>query len=384
MDERARQSGKRRLGLVVNPVAGLGGRVALKGSDGTLVQRRARELGADPQAGERARQALEALLAIRSEMELLTYPSEMGEEAARRSGFVPTVVGTIREGRTTAEDTKRAAEEMERRRVSLLLFAGGDGTARDVYDAVGERLPVLGIPAGVKMHSAVFAVSPRCAGGLALSYLRGRVPRLREAEVMDVDEEGLRRGVVSTRLYGYLRVPAEPRLLQTAKAPSAVGEAASMEAIAGEVVARMEEGTLYLVGPGTTTRAILNRLGLEKTLLGVNAVRGGRLVAADASEARLLDLLQGGLPAKVLVTPIGGQGYLFGRGNQPLSPEVIRRVGKENLVVVATPTKIAALRGRPFLVDTGDPDLDRELSGYVPVVTGYREGVIYRVSSEGE
>ncbi|MGB9723116.1 MAG: ATP-NAD kinase family protein [Chloroflexia bacterium] len=368
---------KKRLGLIINPVAGLGGRVGLKGSDGEEVQRLARKLGAVPLAGQRA---AEALAQIPPEaVELLTCPGEMGEEVARARGFRPTVLGRIEPGRTTAADTRRAAQEMRREGVHLLLFAGGDGTARDIHDAVGDTLPVLGIPAGVKIHSAAFGTNPRHSGELALLFLQGRAG-LGEAEVMDIDEEALRQGRVSARLYGYLRIPIHPRLVQSLKVPSGPGEGEAMRAIAADVVEGMEEGVLYILGPGTTTRAIAEWLDLPKTLIGVDVVRNRRLVALDANEARLLSLLEGGR-ARIVVTPVGGQGYILGRGNQQLSPAVLRRVGKENLLVVSTPRKIQALGGRPLLVDTGDPDLDRIFSGYVRVITGFRERIVYRVSS---
>ena len=376
---------EKRLGLIVNPVAGLGGRVGLKGSDGAEIQRRALELGAVPQSLNRAVQALERVRSVDA-LEIITYPGEMGADAARVCGLVPTVVGSINPGETTPEDTRDAAREMARMGVDLLLFAGGDGTARDVYSAVGDGIPVLGIPAGVKIHSAVYATNPISAGDLARLVLQGRAPRLREAEVMDIDEEAVRQGIVSAKLYGYLRVPFERRLIQGLKTPSSPGEAASMRAIAQDVVEGMEteEDRLTIVGPGTTTRAIATRLGLGKTLIGVDVIAGGRLVASDVNEARLLELLEG-RKATIVVTPIGGQGYIFGRGNQQISPQVIRRVmpgdrnSKDNLVVVSTPGKIHALDGRPLLVDTGDRAVDRMLSGYVQVVTGYRERMVYRV-----
>jgi len=368
-----------RLGLIVNPVAGLGGRVGLKGSDGVEVQRKARELGALPVAFDRTVQALEQLQPAGDRLEIVTFPGEMGEEAARAAGFSPMVIGEIERGDTTAADTRRAAREMRSLQVGLLLFAGGDGTARDVYDAVGDGLPALGLPAGVKIHSAAFATNPRSAGELALLYLEGRASRLREAEVMDLDEGAFRQGIVAARLYGYLRVPFRRQLLQGSKAASGPGEQAAMEAIAADVVEEMEADCPYIIGPGTTTRAIAARLGLAKTLIGVDVVRGGKLVAADVNEACLLLLLEG-QRGRIIVTPIGGQGYLFGRGNQQISPEVLRRVGKEGIVVVGTPQKIQGLAGRPLLVDTGDEAVDRMLSGYVRVVSGYRERIVYRVS----
>jgi len=374
-------AGRRTLGLIVNPVAGLGGRVGLKGSDGASVQREALARGAAPLAEQRARQALAPLAGRQEAIDVLTVAGEMGEAVACASGFAPRVVGSIPSGRTTAEDTKTAAREMERLGVDLLLFAGGDGTARDVYDAVGERLVALGIPAGVKMHSAVFAVNPVAAGDAALSYLVGR-RRVRTAEVMDVDEQELHRGIVSTRLYGYLRVPEDVRLVQSLKAPTPASEGGVLAAIAADVVDRMVDETLYILGPGTTTRAIATRLGLAKTLLGIDVVSRHGVVIADATESQLLAVVPH-RPAKVIVSPIGGQGHLFGRGNQPISPAVLRAVGRASVLVVAAPDKIRSLGGRPFLVDTGDADLDHELSGYVRVVTGYGEEAVYEVSSGG-
>lgn len=370
--------GKRRLGLIVNPVAGIGGRVGLKGSDGAEIQKKALELGAVPQSLNRATQALERIKSI-EDLELITYPSEMGEDAARACGFEPTVIGSIKQGETTSQDSKNAAQEMQRSKVDLLLFAGGDGTARDIYSAIGEGLPVLGIPAGVKIHSAVFATSPLSAGDLAVSYLQGRVSSLKEAEVMDVDEEAFRQGIVAAKLYGYLKIPFRRRLVQSLKIASSPEEKASLEAIACDIVDRMGDDSLYIIGPGTTTRAITSKLGLNKTLIGVDVVFKGQLVATDVNESQLLNLLEG-RKAKIIVTPIGGQGCIFGRGNQQISPEVIKKVGKEHIIVVSTPEKINSLGGRPLWVDTGDRAVDRMLSGYVRVVTGYNEQVICKVS----
>jgi predicted polyphosphate/ATP-dependent NAD kinase len=368
----------KKLGLIVNPIAGIGGRVGLKGSDGAEVQRKALELGAVRQSLNRAIRALERIEPV-DDLEVVTYPGEMGEDAARACSFEPTVIGFIRPGETTAEDTERAAREMLQLNVDLLLFAGGDGTARNIYNAVGERLPVLGIPAGVKIHSAVFGASPRGAGDLASCYLQGSVSRLREGEVIDIDEDAVRQGVVSAKLYGYLRVPFRRRLLQGLKTPSDPGEHAAMAAIAADVVSRMEEGWLYIIGPGTTTRAITSRLGLDKTLIGVDVVSRGELIATDVNESQLIGLLDG-RKARIIVTPIGGQGYIFGRGNQQISPKVIERVGKDEITVVSTARKIHKLGGRPLLVDTGDRAVDSMLSGYTNVVSGYNERIVYKVS----
>jgi len=372
------------LGLIVNPVAGLGGRVGLKGSDGVEIQRQALALGAVPRSQERAIQALERLKPVEN-LEIITCASEMGADAARACGFAPVVIGSIEPGGTTPQDTIAAAREMRRLGVDLLLFAGGDGTARDICSAIGDSLPALGIPAGVKIHSAVYGANPASAGDLAASFLAGRVSRLREAEVMDVDEEAVRRGVVSARLYGYLEVPFERRLLQGLKTPTTPGERAAQRSIAAAVVSMMEAGWFYIIGPGTTTRAIAARLGVGKTLIGVDVVAAGQLVAADVNESQLLALVEG-RKAKIIVTPIGGQGYILGRGNQQISPRVIERVGaggehsKENIIVVSTSGKINSLGGRPLLVDTGDAQVDESLRGYVRVITGYDEQVVYKVA----
>lgn len=367
-----------RLGLIVNPLAGIGGRVGLKGSDGQEIQEQALALGAVPQANLRTAQALETLVPFQQDFELLTPPGEMGETVSRQLGFRPRLVSTISSARTTADDTIRAAEFMQASGVDMILFAGGDGTARDIYKAVGINLPVLGIPAGVKIHSAVFATHPRCAGQIAADYLHAKRLRLREAEVVDLDEDMYRKGYVSTRLFGYLKVPYRPHLVQNQKVPSPVAEIARLDAIAADIIENMQSGWLYILGPGTTTRAIAARLGLPKTLIGVDVMTSQESVALDVSELRLLELVKDH-SFKIIVTPIGGQGFLFGRGNQPISPQVVRQAGRENIIVVSLNEKLNTLGGNPMLVDTGDPEVDALLVGHYPVITGYHESVIYRV-----
>jgi predicted polyphosphate/ATP-dependent NAD kinase len=370
----------KKLGVIVNPIAGMGGRVGLKGSDGLAVLGKARELGALPESPMRAIEALRVVSRIRNEVEIITYPREMGEHEALECGFTPTVIGSVAAGPTTSEDTMTAAREMMDLGVDLLLFAGGDGTARDIHDAVGQSVLALGIPAGVKIHSAVYAVTPTRAGELAVRCLEGRVSSVREAEVMDVDEEAFRAGTVAARLYGYLRVPEDRRFVQSGKAASPPDESDAARGIASEIVRRMEEGCLYIIGPGTTTRQIMEELGLENTLLGVDVVLDKGLVAGDVNERDLLELTEG-RRAKIVVTVIGGQGYILGRGNQQLSPEVVRKVGEDNIIVVATRDKLASLDGRPLLVDTGDTDLDQALNGYTKVTVDFNTYAMYRVGT---
>jgi len=373
--------GSKTLGLIVNPVAGMGGRVGLKGTDGADILEKARELGATQLSPSRAVEALKRLVPVRDQFELITYPHEMGEDEAREAGLEPRVIGNITKGSTTPEDTKKAAKEIKDLRVDLILFAGGDGTARDIFEAIDGEIPALGVPAGVKIQSAVFAINPARAGDIAARFLRGEEMDLRELEVMDIDEEAYREDRLSARLYGYLRVPYEAAAIQGSKEASRGSEEITLEAIASEVVEGMEEGTLYVIGPGTTTRAIAEDLRLEKTLLGVDVVLDGELAARDANEEKLLSLIEN-RKAKIIVTVIGGQGFVFGRGNQQISPRVIRKAGTENIIIVATPEKLAALRGRTLLVDTGDEKLDEALSGYHKVVTGYARRSVYKVRAQ--
>ena len=368
-----------KFGLIVNPIAGLGGRVGLKGTDGPEVAERALSLGARPESPQRAVRALEQLKLMVADCLVLTYSNEMGESEARRCGFEVEVIGRPAGEKSSAEDTVSAARSARDRGASLLLFAGGDGTARDIYRAVGTSIPVVGVPAGVKMHSGVFARTPESAGELTGRFLLGGIRRLVEMEVMDIDEDAFRRGIVRARLYGYLSVPLDRQLVQGAKAPTPPSERAAQEAIAAYVVEKMEEEVLYLVGPGTTTRAIMEALGQPFSLLGVDAVYDRKCIGTDLREQEILDLLDS-RRARIIVSPIGGQGHIFGRGNQQLSPAVIRRVGKDGIIVVATPSKLASLRAGPLMVDTGDRALDRALSGYIRVITGYGEEVVYPVA----
>ncbi|HSO14092.1 MAG TPA: ATP-NAD kinase family protein [Anaerolineales bacterium] len=369
----------KRIGLIVNPLAGIGGRVGLKGSDGPETQHRALELGATPQAPQRGTLSLLPLTKPDSPLEVFTAPLEMGETSAHEAGFTPHVIGEIQSGATTAEDTRRIASEMSARGLDLILFAGGDGTARDICASVPEGFPCLGIPAGVKIHSAVYATNPRHAGELAMMFLAGEA-RLRESEVLDLDEDAYREGRIVARLYGYLHVPYRPLLLQNQKTASPASEFRQMEAIAANVIEHMQADVAYILAPGTTTRAIGQALNLEKTLVGVDVICNGKLIVQDATQAQLLDIVNK-MPARIIVTPIGGQGFLFGRGNQQIGPEVIRKVGREHISVVSTPSKLNALRMQPLLVDTGDAEVDASLAGYVTVITGYKEQTVYKIMS---
>lgn len=364
----------------MNPIAGMGGKVGLKGTDGVEILEKARELGAEPESPQRTKEALHLLFPQKNEIELITYPAEMGENVAVECGFKPSVIGTIHAGWTDATDTKRACQDLRAHGVDLLLFAGGDGTARDIYTAIKETVVVLGIPTGVKMHSAVFACNPLRAGELCALFLQNKIKRIREAEVMDIDEDSVRRGILVAQLFGYLKIPYERRHIQRLKAGSLPDEHVSQQAIAQDIIENMEDDCSYIIGPGTTTRAILERLGLDCTLLGVDLVRGKQLIGKDMNEKLLLEHIKDRKDVKIIVTPIGGQGYLFGRGNQQISAEIIRRSGRENIIVAATVEKMNSFKGRPLLVDTGDMGVDQMLKGYIKVVSGYRDRIVYKIA----
>ncbi|MCS7115553.1 MAG: ATP-NAD kinase family protein [Nitrososphaerota archaeon] len=343
------------VGFIVNPIAGMGGAVGLKGTDGKAVLEKAVALGAKPVAPARAELFLSELKPLREKMRLIVGAGSMGEDEAKKCGFPCTVLGESKK-ETSAEDTVKIARIIRDVGADILVFCGGDGTARDIFKAVNTSLPVLGVPTGVKMHSAVFAVNPQAAAKIVSAFLFEGLP-LKEAEVMDVDEEAFRKGRVSAELYGYMLVPYEPFLVQSTKIASALTESElrNQAAIAIYTIENMQPDVVYILGPGTTTRTIADLLDAEKTLLGVDLFCNAKLIAKDVSEKQILEQIRG-KKAQIIVTPIGGQGFIFGRGNQQISPEVIREVGIDNIIVVATKSKLETLKS--LRVDTGDPKLD--------------------------
>jgi predicted polyphosphate/ATP-dependent NAD kinase len=343
------------IGLIVNPIAGMGGIVGLKGTDGQAILDKAVSLGAKPIAPARAESFLAELSAAKKSLRLVVGAGAMGENEAKRCSFTCTAVGE-RKKETNAEDTKKIAERIKEIGVDLLVFCGGDGTARDILEAAGMGIPVLGVPTGVKMHSAVFAVTPSAAARVTLGFLWSELP-LREAEVMDVDEAAFRQGHVSARLYGYVLTPYEPHLIQENKMASPIteSEVRNQAAIAIYLIENMKPDVVYIIGPGTTTRTIGDLLDEKKTLLGVDLVYDKKIVASDVNEKQIIEKIRG-KTAQIIVTPIGGQGFIFGRGNQQISAKVIRRVGLDNIVVIATESKLRTLKS--LKVDTGDSSLD--------------------------
>jgi len=378
----------KRVGFVVNPIAGLGGRVGLKGTDGVADE--ALAAGAEPVAGPRAIAFLTSFERLRTkdptiDIEWLTCRGTMGSESLEAAGVprdrIRIVCSPPRE--TSSRDTEDGVRRAIAEGADLLVFCGGDGTARDVATAARDRVPILGIPAGVKMHSGVFAVSPAAAAEILVAYVRGQV-HVGSAETLDLDEEAYRRGEWKIRLFGTVKTLVEPHLVQAGKMMVAEVSEDSVRAELADHFRELferEPDTLFLLGPGSTVDGIARACGLEKTLLGIDAVLGGRTISTDVNEKQLLALLEHHPRAKVVVSPIGGQGFILGRGNLQLSPEVLRRIGTRNVLVVATPGKLAAT---PVLrIDTGDEALDEEFrkKEYLFVVVGYRTTKLHPLGS---
>lgn len=389
----------RSIGLIVNPVAGVGGPAGLKGSDGVAVQRAALARGSVARAEQRAVDALTVVADAFPDAVVLTVAGAMGSTAVRRAGLAAAVVHEPSAASTSAADTTAAAAAIAAAGADLVLFVGGDGTARDVCigldDSAGLNdsaglddsagLPAgvaaLGVPAGVKMYSSCFAVSPQAAGALAVAWLSEADLPVHDQEVLDVAEEALRHGRVEPRLYGYLSVPYQNGRTQARKSPTPVSEADAVQSAACGAAKRLLPGIRYLLGPGSTMAALGRVLGLQTSPLGVDVLLDGRIVLADASEAEILAEIDGHF-AQAVVTVIGGQGFLLGRGNQQLSARVIHALDPdEPVIVVATEQKLIDLGGRPLLVDTGDAAVDETLVGFVRVITGVGSMSVYPVSA---
>tara|TARA_R110000868_G_scaffold41169_6_gene141111 strand:- start:8745 stop:9890 length:1146 start_codon:yes stop_codon:yes gene_type:complete len=364
------------IGLIINPLAGLGGPAGFKGSDGMAAQ--ALALGVEAKAARRTQTALEVLLPLRERLEFVTFPGVMGADLLAEMGFAHHVVGELDAGPSSAADTRQAVELLQNAGVALILFAGGDGTARDICAAVRDGQPVLGIPAGVKIQSGVYAISPRAAGELTARLVEGGLVRLSSGEVRDIDESALREGRVTARWYGELTVPQEGGYVQQVKQGGVESEELVLGDLADWLQDSWENDVRYVFGPGSTLHGLAQNLGLQATLLGVDVVENGHLLAADVTEAQLFELVDGH-PARLLVTAIGGQGHIIGRGNQQISPRVLRAIGLEHLRVIATKRKLATLEGRPLLVDSGDVQLDDAFPDAVRVWAGYKEELLYPV-----
>ncbi len=376
-----------KLAFLINPIAGMGGRVGLKGTDKEEILKKAMDMGAEPMAHIRAEETLRLFMVKKIQFKWLTCSGKMGEDSLKKVGFrqgedfqivyQPTEI-------TSSDDTKSACGKFKEFNVDLILFCGGDGTARDVCSVIGKAIPVIGIPAGVKMFSAVFGVNPTATAFVVLGFARGAYG-ISEAEIMDIDEDEYRKGVLHAKLYGYANTPYESSLVQSSKSVyEGIDEESAKEDIAKYVVEQMEaeKDTFFIIGAGSTMEMIGKKLGINKTLLGVDVVKNGELIAKDANEQKLLELLEVGKKAVIIISVIGSQGFIFGRGNQQMSPKVLKKVGATNIRIAATLKKI--LQTPRLRIDTGDMDVDEMLSGYHKIITGYHEMRMVKVEVEGK
>lgn len=345
------------VGFVLNPIAGMGGRVGLKGTDEKVAEARAR--GAEPRAPQRAERALSELAERLPDADISTWGDPMGEQEARAAGYDPEVLGAPAGEETGSGDTQEGVEAFVDAGVDLVLFVGGDGTAADVAEALeGTDTPMLGIPAGVKVYSSVFAVSPEDAAYIVASY-----ERTERREVMDIDEDEYREGEVNPELRAVAQVPVAEAMQSSKQLGGGTVEALA-EGVANDI--RAEPGKTYVLGPGSTVGTVKAELDFQGSSIGVDVWRDGEVVVKDATEEEILDAL--GEENVIVVSPIGGQGFVFGRGNPQLSPAVIRQC---DVTIVASRAKLDGVS--VLRADTDDPELDEELQGWWKVRVGKYE-----------
>ncbi len=375
---------KFKLGLIINPYAGIGGSVGLKGSDGDEVRAQALALGAEARALTRAERCLAMLQEFIANIHIYCFASDMGEAAAKSCGFNYTLVGHANSHPSSAQDTLASTSALIKESVDIILFAGGDGTARNIADGLlqagAEQQVVLGIPSGVKMHSGVYAVTPEAAGEILLCLLRKQLVNVQACDVRDIDEAAFREGKVKTRMYASMYAPLLPQFLQQVKNSGAAQDELVKLDIANYLIDNLLNDTLYIIGPGSTTKVFLEQLGVAGSLLGIDVILNRELVATDVSAQQLRDLIANhNGEVQVIITAIGGQGHIIGRGNQQLAPDILRAIPRQNIHIIATKEKILSLQNRPLLVDSNDPELDKSFSGYQSVVVGYDEFILYPI-----
>ena len=375
-----------KLGLIVNPLAGLGGPAGLKGSDHQDTVELASQRGVSSKVDQRVCAVLEGLADIQSKSDLeaihiLTASGDMGGdicEAFAQCFEIETIYQSPEN--SSCEDTFLAAQNIKQANVDLLIFVGGDGTARDVYRAVGETQTVLGLPAGVKMHSGVFAVTPKAVVSIIDSMLNHRLVAASMAEVRDIDEDEFAQGRVRTKHYGEMLIPDDQLLVQSVKCSGLLDDELVLEELCTFISEDIQDDVLYILGSGGTLKTLKSMIGIEApTLLGVDVWFNGKLLALDVYEAQLFELIQTYSQVKIILSIIGGQGIVLGRGNQQISPRIIELVGTANLLFISTQNKILALEGRPLRVDSGSDKLDRELSGFHKIICGYEDALLYEI-----
>ena len=374
-----------RVGILVNPDAGLGGKLGFKGSDGRAKE--ARAAGAEDRAGPRMSQCLSKLEQLlksglnRTNInpEFLTWQGRMGGDWL--AGFDFTNLGSS-PIESSAGDTSNLVNDLISNQVDVILYAGGDGTTRDIVNALkGNETPLIGVPGGVKMHSGCFATTPNAAAEVLLSFLQGDLLSS-ITEVMDLDEEVYLKGEWKVRMYGEAWTPSSPRFMQGSKQQvERASEDEIIEGLANHISDLIKENDKLMIiwGSGGTITRIGRHLGLELTLLGIDIYHNGEIFS-DLNEQQLLEKIEPYEGEKLLLlSPMGGQGFLIGRGNLQLSPNVLRAIGHESILGIATPSKLIGLN---FLrIDTGDPELDLTFQEkrFIKLLQGYRTTRVIRV-----
>jgi predicted polyphosphate/ATP-dependent NAD kinase len=377
---------KFKLGLIINPYAGIGGSVGLKGSDGDDIRAQALALGAEPRALARVERCLVMLKEFVADIHIYCFAGDMGETSTKACGFNYTLTGRPQTNPSNASDTLAATKALISESVDIILFAGGDGTARNIADALQqagkEQQVVLGVPSGVKMHSGVYAITPEAAGEILLCLLKKQLVNVQACDVRDIDEAAFREGKVKTRMYASMYAPLLPQFLQQVKNSGAAQDELVKLDIANYLIDNLLDDTLYILGPGSTTKVFLEQLGVAGSLLGVDVILNRELVAADVSAQQLRDLMaHHGSDVHLIITAIGGQGHIIGRGNQQLAVDILRAISRQNIHIIATKEKILSLQNRPLLVDSNDPDFDQSFSGYQSVLVGYDEFILYPIGT---
>lgn len=368
----------KKIGVVINPIAGMGGSVGLKGTDGFEILEEAVKRGAIRHSEERTIDALKILKT--SSTVIFSCEGNMGGDILTRLGIG---YNSVKEAAdiTTERDTIETVERFLKEKVDLIVFAGGDGTARNVCEVVADKIPVIGVPTGVKIHSPVFCITPFAAADLLKQFTKGKINQFKEAEVIDLNEEDYRKEKINTKLFGYMKIPYDSKLVQCKKTGSSSNEKRSQIAIAEFVIEDMKKDEIYLIGAGSTTKAITDRLNIKGSLLGIDAVKNKKIIGKDLQENEIINLIDNEI-VNLVITPIGGQGFIFGRGNQQLSGKILNQINKKKILIVSAKEKLNSLMGKNLLIDTGNEVINKYLRGYYKVLTGYHEFTFYPASDK--
>jgi len=374
-----------KIGLIVNPIAGMGGRVGLKGTDGVL--EKAIKLGATPVSPIKIKEMLKKFTEIFSNdntIKWYTTKGIMGSDYLDSIGIKNyEIVYKPKTSNTNSTDTKKTCKIFYNKKVDLILFCGGDGTARNIFEIIGNKIPILGIPSGVKMHSGAFGINTSATAKILNDFVKKNLT-IGDIEIMDLDEDLYRKGEWNIRLFGVAKGIVEPTYIQVGKSTyDTISNGEIKDELYEHIMEEMENHTevLYLFGPGGTIDYIAHKLNLDNTLLGIDAVYNKKIIGKDLNEIKLLNLLAKYQKAKLILSPIGAQGFILGRGNLQLSPKVVKKIGIDNIIVLSTPSK---LKNTPVIrVDTGDRELDKQFAelDYILVVTGYRFSRVIKIQT---